>query len=322
MLPYLLGGGIALAAYHAYSKYSYRPSPFSLDIASSELKSTIILPDLAERMPEEKNAIWCLTSELAWKRAMDEYFGGPLRLREARPLLERMNATRANWDGLPAELCHCRTRRFSPEHFQVFISLLLNLHFDLPFYQLEGGVTFNRYDKVKAFGIPPGRTAPARLCKQVQVLYSEGNEFIIDPCRTSRPFQLILATVKKEATLGQTIEASEARCTRATPRTLSSKSSLLIPEQSWRLRHHFEDLSGVFATEAQDLRLRMDQELQFRLDRCGARLLSNVRFLGVVLCAPKDYHFAHPFLLYMKARHNGQIIFAQWIENSELLVPY
>jgi len=37
---------------------------------------------------------------------------------------------------------------------------------------------------------------------------------------------------------------------------------------------------------------------------------------------PSHYHFNRPHLLYIRSRDTGQIIFAQWIENSELLVPY
>lgn len=321
MLPYLLGGGIALAAL-AVSRHRYRPTPFSLDGPSDWLQSTSILTDLAGPIPDEKNAIWCLSSELAWKLAMQEYFGGPLRLREARPLVDRMNATQANWEGLPPKLLDQRTRLWSPRHFQVFVSLTLNVPFGLPFYQMEGPLAFNRYDAVKGFGIPPGRSAPAGLRQQVQVLYSGPREFIVDPCHTSRPFQLVLAAVKKRETLEQTIQASENHCAGSNPRALPAHASLLIPEQSWCLSHHVAELSGIFTTETQDLQLRMDQGIQFRLDRCGARLFSAVNLSMFLLSARTEFHFNYPFLLYIKARHNGQILFAQWIENSELLVPY
>lgn len=37
---------------------------------------------------------------------------------------------------------------------------------------------------------------------------------------------------------------------------------------------------------------------------------------------PSHYHFWGPHLLYIRSKDNGQLIFAQRIENSELPVPF
>src|SRR5262249_18789279 len=97
---------------------------------------------------------------------------------------------------------------------------------------------------VRSFGVQRGD--PRTLRDQVQVLFTEGNEFALDLCRLSAPNQVVLAKVAWKGTLQATLahlrEQLEAR--RATARGLDQFATLQVPAMDWHLDHHFRELEG------------------------------------------------------------------------------
>src|SRR5262249_17250176 len=155
--------------------------------------------------------------------------------------------------------------------------------------------------------------------RQVHVLYcprealwreKEVPEFILDPCKTSQPYQIVLARVNRKPTLADTLADVEQKIAAqpapdAFMSQLHPRDTLLVPNMAWKVSHRFKELEGQdkqFLNPA--LRgLYLDtaiQTIQFRLDRSGAELASESK----VLVAPgaSFFHLDRPFLVYMKKR--------------------
>lgn len=327
MFPIVLAAGLSMAAYTVYKK-RYRPQKPSFTGPSTKLSRTQVMNHLDSPLPENKSAIWCITLELAWRKAVAEVFQGPIELERHQDLVDRLNASQANWDGLPTDQLQLVVKQVRDDAYlqvtRVSGHLKARVPFTIPFFENPLPLNFgvgDDYERVSCFGLGPGPYLQLR--RQVSVLFDDGGHFALDPCRTSHPFRLILAAVPPQASLQQTIESVRDRCRHGHQRTLGSQDSLLIPNQSWDIQHHFRELSGVLVRPPYGGTLDISQQIRFQLDRSGAELLSQVDLLAAFMkCGPpRQYHFSHPFLLYLESRASGQVVFAAWIQNSELLIP-
>lgn len=320
--------GLGWLAY-SYHRRKYRPIPPNFSGSSEKLTQTAILADLSQPIPPEKSAIWCLNLELAWVKARREIFeGGPI-LRD-HPLADRLNASAATWQGPAAQLnLTVRQQCPTPEELQIELvsDLRAQVPFTLPFFDCSHSLGFKGCS-VRCFGIrDQDEMTQSRLRRQVSILYQENQQFIVDPCVTSEPFRLLMARVNPKPTLLAAIEHVRKLCSSSEPRSLGSKSTLLIPTQCWEIQHQYPELSGPFTPPPPFIRaeIQATQRLQFRLDRSGAEMMSqvNLLFFGTAWSRPPaHYHFDQPFLMLLEVRATGQIVMAAWIENPELLVPF
>jgi hypothetical protein len=106
------------------------------------------------------------------------------------------------------------------------------------------------------------------------------------------------------------------------PPRVTQLDTLLVPNMSWRIEHHFQELEGTdkvfFNPPLQGLYLDTAlQGIQFTMDRNGAAVASSA-WLGAK-GGPRDFHFNRPFLVYMKKRDAKHPFFVMWVENAELL---
>jgi len=69
----------------------YRPSPMSFDGTSDQLLQTVILPTLDSSIPDDKNAIWCASFQIAWNRLKDDVAKEPIRLANAESIADAQN---------------------------------------------------------------------------------------------------------------------------------------------------------------------------------------------------------------------------------------
>ena len=97
--------------------------------------------------------------------------------------------------------------------------LKTQVKFAIPFFENDEPFTFNDSNggqvAVKSFGIrKKDDYAYSRLREQVQVLYcpedvfwekKEGGEFIVDPCKSSQPYQIILACISRKPSLAEAV---------------------------------------------------------------------------------------------------------------------
>lgn len=198
--------------------------------------------------------------------------------------------------------------------------------------------------RVQSFGIGSEHSNRyAELRSQVAVLYARMDdmdsrrgavprpvEFIIDPCATSAPSQIVLACVEPSASLAETVAHVEAAVRsgaedrRLRPR-FGSADGLAIPRIAFDMVHRFQELEGRdrlllnAALEGRCIATAV-QTVQFRLERNGAAIRSDAQLVSPALAT--DYSFDRPFLVYVKRRGSAQPYFAMWVSDADLLFKY
>jgi hypothetical protein len=218
-------------------------------------------------------------------------------------------------------------------------------HFAIPFFDNDAEFNFtdaagNR-TAVHSFGIrKKDEFAHDRLRKQVEILYEKEpastagtgadshetvSEFAIDPCRTTKPFQIVIAVVPAQDTLGATLKdvtSKIANWSSPHPVKFGPRDVLLIPNMAWRITHDFRELEGPdrYLLNRGFEKLWIDKAMQtveFKLDRSGVELASESKI--ELKSIGTHFLFDRPFLIYMKERGAERPFFAMWVANPELL---
>lgn len=346
--------------------YSEQSVPLTFDGASDQLQTTVVVPTLDTPIPDGKSAVWCSSFQLAWNRLKDDVAQGPIQLTNAQAVADRLNAASQTAHDLQPDSVYAAaglvkdniveriqsemSRKFprvprpqleAPLGGAVAYSYLAAAtKFDIPFFENDKVLPFKdsagRQTAVGSFGIRESDDyAYQQLRAQVRALYyrlndkfAEGEipEFIVDPCQTSQPYQLILARVDRKAHLADTladVENKLANVNSGSIRTaLGPRDTLLIPNMAWKFNHRFKELEGKDKQFQNPTLpgLHLDtalQTIQFRLDRSGAELSSEAKIL--VKPSARYFEFDRPFLIVMKQRDRKQPFFVMWVDNAELL---
>jgi hypothetical protein len=343
------------------------PPLVSFDASSDQLQQTVIVPTLDSPIPEGKSAIWCASFQLAWNRLKDDVTKGPVQITNAQPIADRLNRADQSEDDLDdgtvyaaAGLAkdgiveHIQTemaRKFPnvprpeldvpPTAAVAYAYLAASATYDYPFFENDEPFTFRdsagKQTAVGSFGVrKKDDYAYHRLRRQVQVLYcprteimaeQEVSEFIIDPCKTSQPNQIVFARVDRKPTLAETLAYVQEKvaaqvAAQSYMSQLNPRDTLIVPNMAWKITHRFKELEGKdkeFLNPA--LRgLYLDaaiQTIQVRLDRNGAELASEAKVF--VKPGASYFHVNRPFLVYVKKRAGKHPFFVAWVENAELL---
>ncbi len=341
----------------------YREPERVFDGDSENLKETLVVPTLETPIPEGKSAIWCSSFQLAWNQLRKDVVGEPIRLQNAAALADELNAAEALTGDLSPEhyyaaaglirdgivkriqsdmagkFPHVPTSDLSREGdvALAYSYLSASLKFDHPYFDNDEPFSFvssgRHQTPVASFGVrEKDDYAYKRLREQVEILWHpnqgrmarEGvNQFIVDPCRYSTPYQMVLACVERQESLGATVRSVEAKIKHPPWKPeLGPNDTLLIPEMHWRITHHFKELEGrdkaFLNPRLQGLYLGDAlQVTDFKLDRSGAELRSEAKHH--VKPVPDNYHFDRPFLIVMKKRDAKHPFFVMWVDNAELL---
>jgi len=330
-------------------------------VDTATLHDTTVVPSLASPLPPGKNAIWCASLGAAWER-LAAFLGEPVQVDGVDALCADLNRARTPSSYLPigdwyaaagvarAEWVETIRREMrvtfpnrpapvlevDPENVVAFGYLQCLFQFPhayedsqepLEFRSGSGGV-----QPVRSFGVrEEDRDARWELREQVQVLFGgpfdRGDEFALDLCRESTPVQVVVARIRKGATLSAGVEEVEARSV-ARPRRegvdgLECGSVMLVPNMNWDIRHHFPELSGRRLNSSAWAGKPIDvwQDIRFRLDRRGVALTSETRIYTRGMSHDR-YVFDGPFLLYVKRRDATTPFFAMWVETPEVLEPF
>jgi len=345
----------------------YDPPPLAFRGPSDQLRRTVVVPTLDSPIGERTSAIWCGSFQIAWNRLRDDVAKGPIKLDGAQVVADRLNRAdlseddlapgsafaAAGWaaDGVAGRIQAEMARRFpdaprpdfdvDPTGAVAYAYLEASAKFDLPFFDSDDPLQFtdSKGDAtaVGAFGIrKKDEYAYDRLREQVHVLFADrekvmkdpkGAEFVLDPCKTSQPYQIVLARVARQATLADTIAQVEQKIAanaRVDPylTSLQPLDTLLVPNLAFEISHRFREVEGAdkrFSNpglRGQYLAAAM-QTIRFRLDRSGVELSSESKVY--VKPAASHFHFDRPFLVYLKKRGGGRPVFSMWVENAELL---
>lgn len=242
----------------------------------------------------------------------------------------------------------------------MYAFLIAQAEFKYPFKDYENGISFKDsgglVSKVAAFGVWEDEKRFDKQRGQIDILYqsplpdleasseeSEENsgkykrylfsgmeEFAVDLCRDTQPYQIVLARVEPNSTLEFTLTDLQSKMSDFSERddyeelrTFRDGDTLSVPEMYLEIDHHLEELEGKYVTNPgfgpYPIK-RAEQIIHFRLDRNGAVLRSEVKFiitLGKLI--GRDFEFDRPFLIYMKKRDRERPFFMMWVDNAELL---
>lgn len=344
-------------------------APISFAGTSDQLQQTVVLPTLDTSIPEGRSAIWCVSFQLAWNHLKDDVAKAPLQLANAQEVADRLNkANHAETDvgadavyaaaGLAkddiVERIQTQMARRFPNVPTTSLAVPVNgavayaflaaaTKFEFPFFENDEPLLFTdragRQTAVASFGIrQKDDYAYERLRAQVAVLFAshhdlgreqEVSEFILDLCKTSKPYQILLARIDRQATLADTLSMVEQKLKEKSADTIfpgrfGPRDTLLVPNMAWKVSHRFRDLEGI-DKQFQNPALRglyLDtalQTIQFRLDRNGAELAAESKVL--VKPPMSCFHVNRPFLLIMKKREEQRPFFVMWVDNAELMQP-
>jgi hypothetical protein len=201
----LLGFGVVSYAHRG------RPAPRGEPVfagPSSDLEQTQVVATLDVPMEEDKNIIWCVSFQAAWKALQRELAGGPVALAGDGSLVDSLNAAYVPGSEVPDDCLYTATgwedegvvemiagdlaRRFPdkeapefrgiiPGSFVAYSYLEARVRFRLPYFQSVTPLTFTARDgnetEVSSFGIrPEDDYAYKRLRDQPHVLFSTAFE--------------------------------------------------------------------------------------------------------------------------------------------------
>jgi hypothetical protein len=317
---------------------------------SAKLERTVIVPTLDTPMPPGKNVIWCSSFQVAWSHMKDEVVKAPIKVANAQAVADRLNnAPQSEADLDPesfyaaagfapeviARIQHEMAARFPTVPRPVFdvadgwavayAYLAAGAKFTIPFFENDEPFEFEdssgKKTAVTSFGLRGKDTwAYEELHRQVAVLYCkmEGlgppSQFVVDPCRTSNPNQVILACIPTKASLAEMVcdlAGTIGAESRSEDNRLRLNESLLVPNLVFDVKHRFRELEGPggFALAFQMVR--------FRLDRSGAELASEAQLVRPAV--PRHLLFDRPFLIVMRKRGAQHPFFVMWVDNAELL---
>jgi hypothetical protein len=341
------------------AKYTGRAATFSGD--SQKLKQTVIVPTLDSPCLPGKNVIWCSSFQLAWNEMKDKVIGAPLQVIGAEEIAARLNAAKqsssdldsksfyvaggSTKDGVIDKIKKDMAAKF-PSHVLPDFSdvnngifaysyLKANVPFKYPFEQakLVFGDSQSEKTPVEAFGVWNLLERYDKIRKQVEILYCPQErerdrrikECVIDLCKDSKPYQVIVAMVKPEGSLAESLEYVRLRVDDFKKSVdyerdsqLNRVDDLKIPEMFWRIDHRFRELIGRVVRNVDMPIVEAMQTMEFRLDRSGAVLESEAKY--GVSAIPREFLFDRPFLIYMQKREADQPFFVMWVDNAELLV--
>jgi len=228
-----------------------------------------------------------------------------------------------------------------PNAIVAYSYLTANVPFTHPFRQVDEGFTFidsqGTETTVSGFGLWEAYLSRyERICDQVEILYvgwedpnrpyGRIEEYALDLCRHSQPYQVVVAMVEPKGTLAETYEHIQRGTEQfkeqrdySHARWFQGGDTLRVPDMFWRTDHRFTELVDTMVANVRWPIVEAMQTIEFRLDRSGAMLESEA-FLAIEKAEPREFRFHRPFLIYMKKRDADRPFFVMWVDNAELLV--
>jgi hypothetical protein len=333
--------------------------PLSYDGSSEALQQTVIVPTLDTPIPEGKSAIWCASFQMAWNKLKNDIAKGPIQVQGAEAIAERLNQAEQSENDLDGGSSYSAagfikqgiiekiqvdmaqkfpgvprpTFRDNPLDVAVAYGYLkAEVKFEHPYLSNSEPAAFQAREEdsteVRFFGVPR-KAVEKELRSQVDLLYFDfGNHYYaIDLCRSSSPNQIVLASMSRKTTLGETLsklnDQSADYLSKEQPFKFGHGDILLVPNMHWRIEHHFTEIEGsdkpLLNPSMKETWIdQAVQVIEFKLDRQGAAVSSESK--AITHKGGLDFVFNRPFLLYLKKRGAKHPFFVMWVDNAELLI--
>jgi hypothetical protein len=221
--------------------------------------------------------------------------------------------------------------------------LTARVPFKYPFRQVGKGISFTDSQSVQTrvagFGLWTAFLDRYKgIRDQVEVLHTrwgsdsgddsrEITECALDLCRHSEPYQVVVAKIEWQGSLGETLQYVRTQIaeSRKQPgyeidKRFGGNDELRLPEMFWRIDHQFKELIDKTVANSNPAMpiVGAFQTIEFRLDRSGVMLESDSNL--AVASTPRYFEFNRPFLVYMQKRGAEHPFFVMWVDNAELLV--
>ena len=246
-----------------------------------------------------------------------------------------------------------KSYRTMPDAAIAYSYLNVDIRFKYPFYTNDRAFTFEdsngmRTDVTSFCNIAKGWGSNSeQVYKQVDILYYKHAEqpsdveFVVDLCKYTSPYQVVLGRVPRRNTLGETVTAVEQKISEfkndpyyeqrrklQTPE-LSPGDILIVPDVLYKLTHHFTELQGKGLGNRQwqgYFILEARQMIDFALSRTGVTVKSWAAPVAGPAGRPpqpRRLYFNRPFLVYVKKRMpDHSPFFVMWVDNAELMKKF
>lgn len=352
--------GAALGAWF-FSREPYTPPPLPSVRPSRDLNATLMVATLETPLPEGKSVIWCGAFQLAWNRLKSDVVREPLRVQGADALCTTLNsspfgdadlapdsfyaAAGMTTDGILNRIRSEMKGRFPeiqpslPEGADLsavaYAYLAATLKFKHAYRDQQEGIAFREgsgnLKRVRGFGVLPRDAHHFHdAFYQPWVLHHGSanpvDEVVVDLDPTSSPHQILVAMMKRPASLAEAVSWVHEKTRGDEARGFMGGETLLVPEVAIGILHRFAELEGkvVLNKALQGNFISVAQQsVQFRLHRGGAELRAEAALATAKAAGPREKPlqiiFDRPFLLIMKRRASPRPYFAAWVDNVELL---
>ncbi len=242
--------------------------------------------------------------------------------------------------------------RTLPEPIVAYSFLSIDVGFKYPFYTNNRAFSFKDSNRTRTDVTSFSNEATgndknlSHVREQVEILYykygeqGSGDEFAVDLCKHTSPYQVVLALVPRSNTLGETIATVEKEISEfkhdphyEVLRKLRPIDRLIIPDILYKLEHNFKELIGKHLGNRKWRELGYfifdaRQMIDFALSRTGVTvkswaLIAAAGGLPPRIEEPRHLYFNKPFLVYVKKRGPGYSpFFVMWVDNAELMKEF
>ncbi len=245
-----------------------------------------------------------------------------------------------------------KSYRKDPLAVVAYSYLSADVGFKYPFYAYKSAFEFEDSNSVRkdvrAFCAQESSSDAdlKHVREQVDILYYKygqqrsTDEFVVDLCKNTQPYQVVLALIPSCNTLGEAVAAVDKKILEFKKDSdyevlnkLRPIDKLIVPDILYKLTHYFEELNGKHLGNKKlpgHFFFEALQMIDFALSRTGVTLRSYAILVAPPFAnmprrieQPRYFYFNRPFLVYVKKRQGGtNPFFVMWVDNAELMKEF
>nr|WP_322625009.1 hypothetical protein [uncultured Flavobacterium sp.] len=307
-----------------------------------ESAATRFVPLLTDTLPSGVNAVYGVSSLLAWQqlKALDM---NPLNVAKNYPELARFNASEDYKNTLEKGEYTTTVSYADSEDAQriaVGASFSINLPFPYKFASYKNKLTF-KDKKVAAFGdMLDGKVLRevVWMCSDLKY-YNGDDDFVLELKPKDATHEILLCmlperpiTLRKAMNTVNTNVEAYAKLKKEMSSDwkvwLLDEDRILIPKLKFDYKSHHKELEGnMFNSGKNMLPYQIEsfaQCIAFSLDEAGAKVYEQTVIEAAAAAAfmderPKNLFFDKPFLIIIRHKGDSNPYFAAWIENTDFM---
>jgi hypothetical protein len=325
-------------------------------INSKDTKDTQVTSILQDKIPDNKNLIYCSTFQLAWNELMNDIIKAPIRLEKQPPevnylnqelvtkndlstknyvamagfgrdkIVDKINQELKSKFGDNAELL---ADEYKGDMVLAYAFLFKQLKFSHQFDALKNDINFyksNKLTRVSGFGINSDTPSDnfKQVAEQVSIYdYQNPDDFVIKLKTQGENDELVLAKVQPRVSLLDTYQYVQKRIERGPKQSFEHGDMLAIPKMNFKIKHTYENLLKKPFKNKGFEPWQIDEAWQtilFKLNEEGATLKSEaLEGVRKSITQQKSLVFDKPYLLYLREANAKYPYLVMWINNPELL---